>query len=141
MTKEVNIFLEAKQCTLQTDDRIPLKMAQAELKAYARKCKQDYRNKMQAIFKQNNTKQAWHSVKPILGCNNSNKICYVSNSTEFANDINTFYCRFDCRDFEAERNCAGQYVKLRPGHTFDTSNDDAVLLSKRKLTKLLVLTK
>ena len=77
ITKEVKNFLEAKQCTLQTDGRVPLKMAQAELIACARKCKEDYRNTMHAIFKQNNTKQAWHS-------NNSNKLCCVSNSTEFA---------------------------------------------------------
>ena len=120
MTKEFKTFLEAKQYAFQTDDRIPLKMAHVELKACARKCKEGYRNKMQAIFKLNNTTQARDSVKSIFGCNNSNKLCCVYNSTEFSNDINTFYCRFECRDFEAERICAVQYFKLLPEHTFET---------------------
>ena len=98
VTKEVKKLLKAKQYAFRTGDRISLKVAQAELKACVRKCKEDYKNKIQAQFKQNNTKQAWHSVKSIIGCNKSKKRCSASNSTEFANDLNTFYCRFDCND-------------------------------------------
>ena len=58
MTKEVKKLLKAKQYAFQTGGRMSLKMAHAELKAYVRKCKGDYKNKIQAQFKQNNTKQA-----------------------------------------------------------------------------------
>ena len=91
VSKEVMKLLKAKQYAFRTGDRISLKIAQAELKACVRKCKEDYKNKIQAQFKQNNTKQAWHSVKSINGCNKSKKRCSASNSTEFANDLNTFY--------------------------------------------------
>ena len=99
-------------------------MDQAEQKTCVRKCKEDYKNKIQAQFKQNNTKQAWHSVKSITGCNKSNKRCSVSNCTKSVNDLNTFYCRFDCHYFEVERYCAVQCANLLPEHTFDISRDD-----------------
>ena len=89
VTKEVKKLLKAKQYAFQTGDNIALKIAQAELKANLRKSKEAYKNKIQAQFKQNNTKQAWHSVKLLLGCNKSKKRCSVSNSAEFANDLNT----------------------------------------------------
>ena len=62
VTKEVKKLLKAKQYAFWTGDNISLKIAQAELKACVRKCKEDYKNKIQAQFKQNNTKQALHSV-------------------------------------------------------------------------------
>ena len=117
-------MLKAKQYTFQTGDKMSLKIAQAELKSCVRKCKEDYKNKVQAQFKQNNTKQAWHSVKSILGCNKSKKLCSASNATEFANDLNTCYCRFDCHGFEFERNCVVQYANLLPEHTFEIPRDD-----------------
>ena len=90
-------MLKAKQYTFQTGDRISLKIAQAELKACVRKCKEDYKNKIQAQVKQNNTKQAWHSVKSILGCNKSNKHCFASNlsvkNREKLNRIYTISCK------------------------------------------------
>ena len=123
MTKEVKKLLKAKQYAFRTGDRISLKIAQAELKACVRKCKEDYKNKTQAQFKQNNTKQAWHSVKSI-------KETLLCHSTEFANDLNTFYCRFDCNDFEVERNCAVQCANLLPEHTFEISRDDVASVFK-----------
>ena len=126
MAKEVKKLLKAKQHAFRTGDRISLKIAQAELKACVRKCKEDYKNKIQAQFKQNNTKQAMHSVKSIIGCNKSKKRCSASNSTEFATDLNTFYCRFDCNDFEVEMNCAN----LLPEHTFEILRDDVASVFK-----------
>ena len=123
VTKVVKKLVKVKQYAFQTGDRMSLKMAQAELKACVRKCKEDYKIEILEQFKQNNTKQAWHSVKSILGCNKSKKRCSASNSTEFANDLNTFYCRFDCHDFEVERNWAIQYANLLPENTFEISRD------------------
>ena len=54
----------------------------------------------------------------------------MSNSTEFANDVNTFSYSFDCHDFEVERNCAVQYANLLPLHTFEISRDDVASVFK-----------
>ena len=118
---------------LQVEVSIPFiakQYSEAELKACVRKCKEDYKNKIQAQFKQSNTKQAWHSVKSILGCIKSKKRCSVSNSAEFANDLNTFYCRVDCNDFEVERKCAVQYANLPPEHTFEIPRADVASVFK-----------
>ena len=98
-------------------------------------CKEDYKNKIQAQFKQNNTILAWQSVKAILGCNKSKKYCSDSNSTEFANDSNTFYCRFDCHNFEVERICAVQYANLLPEHTFKISYQASQCFKNLKVNK------
>ena len=118
--------------------RISLKIAQTELKACIRKSEEEYKNKIQAQFKQNNTKKAWHSVMSILGCNKSNKRCSVSNATDFSNAVNTFYCRFDSHDFEAEGNCSVPYANLLQEHTFEISRDDVASVFKNvKVNKVV----
>ena len=44
--------------------------------------------------------------------------------------MNTFYCRFDCHDFETERKCDVQYANLLPEHTSEISRDDAASVFK-----------
>ncbi len=124
MTKEVRLLLKAKKQAFQSGDRVKLKVAQSNLKAGVRRGKEEYKNKIQAQFKQNNSKQAWSSVKSILGCNKSNKCCSINNCADFPNKLNCFYCRFDTTDFGIETSRALHQATQLPDHSFQVSKHD-----------------
>ena len=134
MTKEVRLLLKAKKQAFQSGDRVKLKVAQSNLKAGVRRGKEEYKNKIQAQFKQNNSKQAWSSVKSILGCNKSNKCCSINNSADFPNKLNSFYCRFDTTDFGIETSRAIQQASLLPDHSFEISKHDVTSVFKNLKT-------
>ena len=57
-----------------------------------RQAKSKYRDKIEAMFKSNNTKQAWNGLR----------VPDPYNINEYVNELNEFYARFDTYDFSNE---------------------------------------
>ena len=83
-----------------------LKLIQKELKCVIKREKTVYKNKIEAKFCQNNMKQVWQGMRLMSGYTNSgNKSSKLPNiSIEYANELNSFYNRFDEKDFSNEIN-------------------------------------
>lgn len=41
-------------------------------------------------------RQAWEGLNALMGVARKKEQCSVSNSQSFANELNVYYCRFDC---------------------------------------------
>ncbi|KAJ8353691.1 hypothetical protein SKAU_G00212580 [Synaphobranchus kaupii] len=59
-----------------------------------------------------NTKQAFQKVKTLTVCEPKPNLCAITDPESFAKELNTFYARFDTRDFSAE--CEGWLRALPP---------------------------
>ena len=60
-----------------------------------------YEEKVAKLFLDGNAREAWKGVKTLVGLSSKyNTKCHTEQSpTEFAEDLNNFYCRFDRKNF------------------------------------------
>ena len=78
--------------------------AQKDLDVMIKAAKLRYKQKVEGLFKENNTKAAWKGLKELTGqskCNN--KEIDIIRELGSADRLNSFYGRFDTRDFSKER--------------------------------------
>lgn len=66
--------------------------------------KLEYKNKVENLFKQNRSRDAWKGLNMLTGRNKSQKECALLNPPGSADRLNSFYARFDDKDFSHEHN-------------------------------------
>ena len=52
----------------------------------------------------NNSKACWAGLKQITGYVTKRESLCVDDDNKFVNELNDFYCRFDCHNFKKEHN-------------------------------------
>ncbi len=82
---------------------------------------------MEKLFK-SDTKSAWHGIKKLTGMDKLVH-CVVKNVTDFCNDLNEFYARFDNQDFSAERSHLRDFNRAM--------NDSRIVISVHDVHKAL----
>ena len=65
--------------------------------------KDDYKEKVEELFKQNNPKDAWKGLKVLTGVENKRKEPVFLSQPGSAERLNHFYVRFDKKDFSSEK--------------------------------------
>ena len=73
ITKEVKDIIRRKRVTFISGDKAKLKSLQNELRDGIRKCRMDYREKLEANISNNNCKATWEIMKAMAGMNKQKK--------------------------------------------------------------------
>ena len=64
--------------------------------------KRKYKEKIEQKMNMNDIKSVWKGMDVMSG--RKKKSCNIDDSSmTYVNNLNSFYCRFDCHDFERER--------------------------------------
>ena len=79
-------------------DKEKLKQIQKDLDVMIRKCKSDYKSRIEEQFDSRNVKASWDGLKSITGYTQKSKNIPVKDAKKLANDLNTFYSRFEKSD-------------------------------------------
>ena len=66
-------------------------------------CKLRYRDKLKELFAAKDTRKAWQGLQKASGYHKDKPKINVPNVSEFVDELNTFYCRFDMEDFHLEK--------------------------------------
>ena len=129
VTKELKDILNEKKRLLSSADRNPLRQVQKQLNKKIIQAKVAYKDKIEDMFKSNRSKDAWAGLKRICGFGSNNScLPEPDNITEFVNDLNEFYNRF-----EGDSN--------QNGYVIDAIEDEPIVLSEREVLKALRQTK
>ena len=104
VTPEIKTIINKKKGAFGRGDKAQLRTIQKDLKSAIRKGKWEYKQKIESHFTQNNMKKVWQGMRLMSGyANGSGKSCPLPNtSLDYANQLNSFYNRFDCHDFSNE---------------------------------------
>ena len=102
VSKELKEMLNIKKRCIASKDVDGRKLIQKTLNKKVRECKMQYKNKIEDMFKSNNTKAAWKGLKTLTGYKSSSCLPEHDNNRMFAEELNIFYNRFDVHNFSTE---------------------------------------
>ncbi len=94
--------LNDKKRAFCAGDLQKVKSVQKDIVTQTVKCRQAYKNKIEQKFFNSNLRLAWSGLKSIMGTTQNKGPINVPDNVSYANELNTFYARFDCHDFKCE---------------------------------------
>ena len=104
ITSNVKDVINRKKKLFKNDNPDEFEKVKREPKRAIKAVRATNRDKIEDHFKSNNMKRVWDGMRLMSGYNSKSKSRSLPNSSEnYANELNTFYNRFDCHDFSAER--------------------------------------
>ena len=102
VTKELKNLLNMKKSTDVINNKVKSCELQVRIKRVVCKCKEDYKNKIEKMLSDSKSCQAWKGLKTLSGFKKKCNLPEVDDDSKYANDLNTFYARFDDKDFSDE---------------------------------------
>ena len=112
MNKELRDLLREKGAALSTGDSELVKEIQRKIKQQTEKCKHSYKEKIEQNFRENNPRKAWKTMQDITGYNkDKSKSTVIDQDSEFVDELNDFYCRFDVDNYSHENEEVRSKVK------------------------------
>ena len=137
VTKKLKGVLNEKKRAFMISDKAEGKRIQSELNNQIKNAKTEYKDKIERQFQYGNLRSAWQGLKTLAGTTprptNPRKTVPEDQAYAFANELNTFYSRFDQRDFSAERRELESELRDRLPHSpvsLITSDDVSKTFSK-----------
>ena len=98
VNKHVKAVINKKKAAL-SNDRNGLREIQKELNKMIKGAKEQYRDKIENLFKTNNSKDAWKGLKQLSGFGSKCCLPEPDDIHLYVNELNAFYARFDDKDF------------------------------------------
>lgn len=92
ITSDLKALLNEKKRAFRSGDREEQRRVQHRLRDMLRKCKDDYRRKLEAKLQQNSVRDVWTGMKHITGMKGKDR--QTSGSLDRANQFNQFFNRF-----------------------------------------------
>jgi hypothetical protein len=132
ITRDIRDLLKKKRSAFASGDKEELRAVQKELKKAIREGKEQYKQKLEAKLERNNVKDVWQGMQKITGYSKKNKFDGSSSGSDFADELNTFYARFDVHDFKDECNTI-----LRSDDVSNSAVQEPVTLSVDDVCKQL----
>uniref|UniRef100_A0A3B3C2V1 Reverse transcriptase domain-containing protein n=1 Tax=Oryzias melastigma TaxID=30732 RepID=A0A3B3C2V1_ORYME len=93
ITRRVKVILNKKKRAFNKKDQEEIKRVQTELRSCLKDAKNTYKDRVEKKLENNNIREVWEGMKTITGCNKTTKV--VGESAEKANELNTYFNRFD----------------------------------------------
>ena len=106
ISKDTKTTLNKKKYAFKNNlDKEAKREIQKEIERDIRIGKQKYKEKVQQHFTENNMKKVWDGMSLMAGYKGKGGggTQIGDCSEQYANDLNQFYCRFECHDFSKER--------------------------------------
>ena len=131
----ISKLLQEKKNAFFMKDKSQMKVAQKKLEKAIKREKEEYKQKLEASFEGNNMKKVWDNMKLMSGYMQKNQKKNVEpnpeNSIDKANELNTFYTRFDVEDFSEEHEkIRSNFNETNSFVTLETSEDEVRNLLK-----------
>ncbi|XP_073674252.1 uncharacterized protein [Garra rufa] len=95
VTPELKALLNEKKRAFLSGDREELRRVQRELKYNIRRCKDNYKKKLERGLEQNNIRDVWRGLKYISGHGKHGDALQVIGDQAWANELNLFFNRFN----------------------------------------------
>ena len=134
VTKDLKVLLKEKKLAFKNGTKEELALASKKLKKKISQCKKEYKLKIEEEFKSNNMKDMWSSLKKITGYTKARESIYVGKEKEYADELNKFYCRFDCFDFSKQHCELRESLRERSSQAEKIEiNESSVLSQFRKV--------
>ncbi len=130
LTKSLKNIINLRNISFIQGDETRNRELQKQVKREIKAAKVSYKDKVQTLLKSGNSRPAWEGVKSIMGMNSKKSPISLNgkSDSELANDLNTFYNRFDVHDFGTE---LSMYKNISPQETSVHIDSEVVLkLSK-----------
>jgi hypothetical protein len=124
VSPELKTLLRERQAALKNNDRHQMKLIQKRIDAKIKTEKKKYSAKLEDNFRQGNSRQCWQNMSTITGYKPQKAELQADDEKKLADELNVFYCRFDCHDFSAEQDLAMQRVHEQSGDPISTTDDD-----------------
>ena len=108
VTKDLKVHLNQKKLAFLKGKKEEYKEKEKEFRKNARAARLRYKNKVEEKFRTGNAREAWRGLRAMMGKQQSkHSLPHSANSVNTASELNTFYARFDVRDFSEDcANCA-----------------------------------
>ena len=114
ITDHTGILLKQRQAKLREGDTQAVKDLQKAVSREVTRGRQQYREKVEASLGSNNSRQLWQSVSAMTGYRPAKKNISCDDPQQLAEDLNTFYTRFDQHDCHAEQQDVLEAVRQMP---------------------------
>ena len=95
VNKDLKILLNNKKKAFLKNDKDEIKRINKQIKTQTFISKRDYKNKIESKLSSNDTKGAWEGFKTASGMKSGKVNIKVENETEYSDELNAFYARFD----------------------------------------------
>lgn len=92
---DIKKVLKEKKTAFKNNNTAEVKRIQKRLNHMIREGRQKHRQKLENAFSSSNTKLAWQTMKNMAGMSTPHKPLHAEDELAFANELNTFYKRFD----------------------------------------------
>ena len=96
VTSDLKVLLNKKKQALAIHDKDGLRLVKSELRSMIKKCKLDYKNTLEQLFRSNDTRKAWAGLRMVSGYKPKSMMLETNDELAFANELNEFYARFEC---------------------------------------------
>ncbi len=107
VTKALKGTINEKKVAFQTGNKEERRKVQRKLRDEIRAAKLEYKQKVERQFQSGEMRDAWKGLKALTGqytpCKSKpNCLCNDARRTEFAGELNDFYCRFERDDLRED---------------------------------------
>ncbi|XP_070184747.1 uncharacterized protein [Littorina saxatilis] len=122
--------LETKSCTVYPNtkpwsgDRDEVKAVQRQLTKQIREDKRRFATKLENNFREGNSRQYWQDVQTITSYKPKKVPLKTTDEAKLAGELNTFYARFDQRNFSEEQRKVMEEVLSRPSTPIIITTDE-----------------
>jgi len=96
--KILRLKIRAKHKLLKAGQREALHTAQHELDSAICEGKEEYKRKLEGLFSDNNPRAGWQALKKVSGYGKAKDTIWQGDEKEWAENLNTFYARFEKPD-------------------------------------------
>ena len=124
VTPGLKRLLYRKKEAFKSGDRDEVKTVQRQLNRQIREDKRRFATKLENNFKEGNSRQYWQDVQTITGYKPKKVPLKTTDEAKLAGELNTFYARFDQRDFSEEQLKVMEEVFSRPSTPVTITTDE-----------------
>lgn len=113
VTKDIKRVINKRNLAFNNKDTATLRQTEKELRIKLREAKSKHRQDLENTFKTKNSKKVWDTMKSMTGMRSPNKSIVTGNDYKFANDLNSYFTRFESSD--SLDKCNRILANIQPG--------------------------
>ena len=122
--KDLRELFDNRKKAMTENNEEERKSIQKKIDSSIRKGKAKYKDKLKENFEKGNSRKSWENMNTITGYKQKKTGIQTEDELRLANDLNTFYTRFDKRDFKCEQQQAMNKAKNNHGNPILATVED-----------------
>ena len=123
VSKQLKALLHKKRDALKQNDKAKVKAIQRDIDKQITADRQSYKPKLEDTFKGNDPRLCWKGVETITGHKARESQLHTGDNARLAEELNSFYTRFDKYDFSAHQKEVMEEVRCRPSEPVKISQE------------------